>query len=159
MPLTVAAYETAAAQTDYPLHVERYRGRAAGGWPHQKRGGHRLPAAASGYHPRFAIAGDPVPEVAAGIDIPESTRASAELSNVISCPTCGRTSIDVTAIATRVERELADVRVPLTVAVMGCVVNGPGEARGNDLGLAGGGLAGAARPEGQGGEYAVGRAV
>ena len=49
--------------------------------------------------------------------------------NVVSCPTCGRTGIDVAAIARRVETELADIRVPLTVAVMGCVVNGPGEAR------------------------------
>ena len=57
---------------------------------------------------------------------------------IISCPTCGRTGIDVAAIARRVESELADIRVPLTVAVMGCVVNGPGEAREADIGIAGG---------------------
>ena len=57
---------------------------------------------------------------------------------LISCPTCGRTRIDLPAIAARVERELADIDVPLTVAVMGCVVNGPGEAREADVGLAGG---------------------
>ena len=75
---------------------------------------------------------------------------------MISCPTCGRTSIDVTAIALRVKKALANVRVPMTVAVMGCVVNGPGEAREADIGLAGGGLAEGQAPGGEGGNYAVG---
>ena len=57
---------------------------------------------------------------------------------IISCPTCGRTGIDVEGIARRVRAETADIRVPLKVAVMGCVVNGPGEAREADLGVAGG---------------------
>ena len=57
---------------------------------------------------------------------------------LVSCPTCGRTCIDVAGIAKRVEEELADIKVPLKVAVMGCVVNGPGEAREADVGMAGG---------------------
>jgi len=77
--------------------------------------------------------------------------------NVVSCPTCGRTGIDVAAIAKRVETELADIRVPMTVAVMGCVVNGPGEAREADIGLAGGGLSSAGGAAGgEGSTYAVG---
>jgi len=76
---------------------------------------------------------------------------------VVSCPTCGRTGIDVNAIAKRVEKELADIRVPMTVAVMGCVVNGPGEAREADIGLAGGGLSAAGgMAGGEGSTYAEG---
>ena len=157
VPLTVAAYELAAAQTDYPLHV----GVTEAGLPGD---GHIKSAVGIGsllLHGigdtiRVTLTGDPVPEVAAGIDILKACGLRRDFVNVISCPTCGRTSIDVSAIAARIKRELADVRVPLTVAVMGCVVNGPGEAREADLGLAGGGLAEGGAAGGQGGSYAVG---
>ena len=97
------------------------------------------------------------PEAAAAIDILRAVGLRTGYVNVVSCPTCGRTGIDVAAIARRVESELADIRVPLTVAVMGCVVNGPGEAREADIGLAGGGLSRAGGSAGgEGSSYAVG---
>lgn len=157
VPLTVAAYELAAAQTDYPLHV----GVTEAGLP----GDGNIKSAVGigslllhgiGDTVRVSLTGDPVPEVGAALDILKACGLRRDYVNVLSCPTCGRTSVDVTAIATRVKRELADVRVPLTVAVMGCVVNGPGEAREADIGLAGGGLAEGQPAGGQGGDYAVG---
>jgi (E)-4-hydroxy-3-methylbut-2-enyl-diphosphate synthase len=142
VPLTVAAYELAAARTDYPLHL----GVTEAGLPGD---GHIKSAVGIGsllLHGigdtlRVSLTGDPVPEIAAGIDILHACGLRRDYVNVLSCPTCGRTSIDVPAIAARVKQALADVHIPLTVAVMGCVVNGPGEAREADVGLAGGGLA------------------
>ncbi|MCE5343792.1 MAG: flavodoxin-dependent (E)-4-hydroxy-3-methylbut-2-enyl-diphosphate synthase [Eubacteriales bacterium] len=150
VPLTVAAYELAAAQTDYPLHV----GVTEAGLPgdgHIKSavGIGSLLLRGIGDTIRVSLTGDPVPEIAAGISILRVCGLRRDYVNVVSCPTCGRTSIDVAVIAARVKQALADVRVPLTVAVMGCVVNGPGEAREADVGLAGGGLA-------ERGDYAVG---
>ncbi|NLI21210.1 MAG: flavodoxin-dependent (E)-4-hydroxy-3-methylbut-2-enyl-diphosphate synthase [Clostridiales bacterium] len=157
VPLTVATYEMAAAGTDYPLHV----GVTEAGLPGE---GHIKSAVGIGSlllkgigdTVRVSLTGDPVPEVAAALDILRACGLRRDYVNVIACPTCGRTSIDVTAIAARVKAELADLRVPLTVAVMGCVVNGPGEAREADLGLAGGGLAEGQPAGGAGGAYAVG---
>ena len=142
VPLTVAAYELAAKETDYPLHV----GVTEAGLPGD---GHVKSAVGIGsllLHGigdtlRVSLTGDPVPEVAAGIAILRACGLRRDYVNVVSCPTCGRTSIDVKSIAERVKQALADVRVPITVAVMGCVVNGPGEAKEADIGLAGGGLA------------------
>lgn len=157
VPLTVRAYELAAAQTDYPLHV----GVTEAGLP----GDGNIKSAVGigslllhgiGDTIRVSLTGDPVPEVAAAIDILKACGLRRDYVNVISCPTCGRTSVDVTAIAMRVKRELADIRVPLTVAVMGCVVNGPGEAREADIGLAGGGLAEGQPAGGEGSTYATG---
>ncbi|MEA4928209.1 MAG: flavodoxin-dependent (E)-4-hydroxy-3-methylbut-2-enyl-diphosphate synthase [Candidatus Limiplasma sp.] len=157
VPLTVAAYRLAAAQTDYPLHV----GVTEAGLPGE---GHIKSAVGIGSllldgigdTVRVSLTGDPVPEVGAALDILRACGLRRDGVNVISCPTCGRTSIDVTAIARRVKEALAGVRVPLTVAVMGCVVNGPGEAREADIGLAGGGLAEGQAAGGEGGTYAVG---
>jgi len=157
VPLTVAAYELAAAQTDYPLHVGvTEAGLPGDGTIKSAIGIGSLLLHGIGDTIRVSLTGDPVPEVAAAIDILKACGLRRDYVNVISCPTCGRTSVDVTAIATRVKRELADVRVPLTVAVMGCVVNGPGEAREADIGLAGGGLAEGQPAGGEGGDYAVG---
>ena len=106
---------------------------------------------------RVSLTGSPIPEAQAAIDILRAVGLRKGYVNVVACPTCGRTGIDVAAIAARVEKELADIRVPLTVAVMGCVVNGPGEAREADIGLAGGGLSAAGGAQGgQGSSYAVG---
>jgi (E)-4-hydroxy-3-methylbut-2-enyl-diphosphate synthase len=157
VPLTVKAYELAAAQTDYPLHV----GVTEAGLP----GDGNIKSAVGigslllhgiGDTIRVSLTGDPVPEVAAAIDILKACGIRRDYVNVISCPTCGRTSVDVAAIATRVKVALADIRVPLTVAVMGCVVNGPGEAREADIGLAGGGLAEGQPAGGAGSTYATG---
>ena len=82
--------------------------------------------------------GDPLPEAQAAWDILRAIGLRTQGVQLVSCPTCGRTCIDVAGIAARVEKELKDIRVPLKVAVMGCIVNGPGEAREADVGIAGG---------------------
>ena len=158
VPLTVAAYELAAAETDYPLHV----GVTEAGLPGRGNvksaiGIGALLLRGIGDTIRVSLTGSPVPEVKAARDILEALELRAPKVNVVSCPTCGRTGIDVAAIATRVENELQDLPYPLTVAVMGCIVNGPGEAREADIGLAGGGLSAAGGAAGgEGSRYAVG---
>ena len=87
---------------------------------------------------RVSLSGDPVQEVPAALSILRACGLRRDGVEIISCPTCGRTGIDVEGIARRVRAETADIRVPMKVAVMGCVVNGPGEAREADLGVAGG---------------------
>ncbi|MEG0492794.1 MAG: flavodoxin-dependent (E)-4-hydroxy-3-methylbut-2-enyl-diphosphate synthase [Clostridia bacterium] len=157
VPLTVAAYELAAKETDYPLHVGvTEAGLPGAGNIKSAIGIGALLLQGIGDTIRVSLTGSPIPEVQAAIDILRAVGLRSGFVNVISCPTCGRTGIDVAAIAARVERELADIRVPLTVAVMGCVVNGPGEAREADIGLAGGGLSASATAGGAGGAYAVG---
>ena len=86
---------------------------------------------------RVSLSGDPVQEVPAGLSILRACGLRRDCVEIVSCPTCGRTSIDVEGIARRVREETKDVRVPIKVAVMGCVVNGPGEAKEADLGIAG----------------------
>ncbi len=140
VPLTVQAYRLAAAACDYPLHL----GVTEAGLPgvgHVKSavGIGSLLLMGIGDTLRVSLTGDPVPEVSAGISILKACGLRREGINLISCPTCGRTGIDVSGIARRVQDELADIKTPLTVAVMGCVVNGPGEAREADFGIAGGG--------------------
>jgi (E)-4-hydroxy-3-methylbut-2-enyl-diphosphate synthase len=87
---------------------------------------------------RVSVSGDPLLEVAAGREILQSLRLAPPGPSVVSCPTCGRTTLDVPGIAARVTEYLRDVRTPLRVAVMGCVVNGPGECSDADVGIAGG---------------------
>ena len=139
-PLTVQANRLAAARCDYPLHL----GVTEAGLPGE---GHIKSAVGIGSlllmgigdTIRVSLSGDPVPEVAAGISILKACGLRKDGLNIVSCPTCGRTGIDVAGIAARVRDALGDIKTPLTVAVMGCVVNGPGEAREADIGLAGGG--------------------
>lgn len=157
VPLTVAAYELAARETDYPLHV----GVTEAGLPGQGNiksavGIGALLLQGIGNTVRVSLTGSPIPEAQAAIDILRAVGLRQAYVNVVSCPTCGRTGIDVAAIAKRVEAELRDIRVPMTVAVMGCVVNGPGEAREADVGLAGGGLSASGMAGGAGGGYDVG---
>ena len=98
---------------------------------------------------RVSLSGPPEPEVPVCLDILRAVGLRNEGVEVISCPTCGRTCIDVAGIADRVRRETRDINAPLKVAVMGCVVNGPGEAREADLGVAGGMDGGALFVKGQ----------
>ena len=86
---------------------------------------------------RVSLTDDPVKEVKAGIDILKAIGKRGGV-RLVSCPTCGRTKIDLIGLAKRVEEALADVDKDITVAVMGCIVNGPGEAKEADIGLAGG---------------------
>jgi len=87
---------------------------------------------------RVSISGDPVQEVPAGLNILRACSLRSDFVEIISCPTCGRTCIDVEGIANEVRRRTLDIRKPIKVAVMGCIVNGPGEAKEADLGIAGG---------------------
>ena len=158
VPLTVEASRLAARETDYPLHVGvTEAGLPGAGNIKSAIGIGALLLDGIGDTIRVSLTGSPVPEAAAAIDILRAVGLRKGFGNVVSCPTCGRTGIDVAAIARRVEEELKDIRVPLTVAVMGCVVNGPGEAREADIGLAGGGLSSAGGAAGGAGSgYAVG---
>ena len=148
--LTIEAYELAAASCDYPLHV----GGTEAGLPGQGTiksaiGIGALLARGIGNTIRVSLTGSPIPEGKAAWDILRALNLRTQGVQLVSCPTCGRTAIDVAGIAARVEKELADVQVPLKVAVMGCVVNGPGEAREADIGIAGGKDGGALFVRGQ----------
>ena len=148
--LTIEAYELAAASCDYPLHV----GVTEAGLPGQGTiksaiGIGALLARGIGNTIRVSLTGSPIPEGKAAWDILRALNLRTQGVQLVSCPTCGRTAIDVAGIAARVEKELADVQVPLKVAVMGCVVNGPGEAREADIGIAGGKDGGALFVRGQ----------
>lgn len=148
--LTVEAYELAAKRCDYPLHV----GVTEAGLPGQGTiksaiGIGSLLLKGIGNTIRVSLTGDPLPEAQAAWDILRALNLRTQGVQLISCPTCGRTCIDVAGIAARVEKELADIKVPLKVAVMGCVVNGPGEAREADVGIAGGKTGGALFVKGQ----------
>ena len=137
--LTVEAYRLAHARCDYPLHV----GVTEAGLPGQGTvksaiGIGSLLLDGIGDTIRVSLSGDPVPEAKAGWDILRALNLRTRGVQLIACPTCGRTGIPVAEIAARVERELEDVRVPMKVAVMGCIVNGIGEGREADIGIAGG---------------------
>jgi len=147
---TIETYRLADKRCDYPLHV----GVTEAGLPGQGTiksaiGIGSLLADGIGDTIRVSLTGDPVPEAKAAWDILRALEMRTRGVQLISCPTCGRTCIDVAGIAARVENELKDITVPLKVAVMGCVVNGPGEAREADIGMAGGKNGGALFVKGQ----------
>lgn len=142
--MTVAAYELAAKLCDYPLHVGVTEAGLPGrGTVKSAIGIGALLLNGIGDTIRVSLTGSPIPEAQAAWDILKALDLRQSGVQIISCPTCGRTGIDVAQIAARVETELKDIRVPLKVAVMGCVVNGPGEAREADVGIAGGKNSGA----------------
>lgn len=139
VPYTVEAYRWMAKAVPYPLHL----GVTEAGTPYMgtiksAAGIGALLLDGIGGTIRVSLTADPLEEVRAGIALLKAVGLRQGGVNIISCPTCGRTSIDLIALANDVEKRLAHVRKPLTVAVMGCVVNGPGEAREADYGLAGG---------------------
>ncbi len=87
---------------------------------------------------RVSLTDDPVEEIYAAKDILKAAGLRKEGVNIVSCPTCGRTQIDLIGLVNRVDAALKNCKKPITVAVMGCIVNGPGEAREADIGIAGG---------------------
>jgi (E)-4-hydroxy-3-methylbut-2-enyl-diphosphate synthase len=136
---TVAAYRLLAGQVDYPLHIGiTEAGTTWAGTIKSAIGLGALLYDGIGDTLRVSLTGDPVEEVRVGWEILKSLRLREKGPIFVSCPTCGRCQIELIEIAEEVEQRLADFPQPLTIAVMGCVVNGPGEAREADLGIAGG---------------------
>ena len=134
---TVEAYRLAAKRTDVPLHIGvTEAGTVRSGAIKSAAGLGILLAEGIGDTLRVSLTGNPVEEVFVGYQILKSLNLSSRGINLISCPTCSRTQVDLIPIAGEVERRLADIEKPLTVAVMGCVVNGPGEAKEADIGIA-----------------------
>ena len=139
VPLTLAAYRLMASQCDYPLHVGiTEAGTVNSGIIKSAVGIGTLLAEGIGDTIRVSLTGDPVREVKVGFEILKSLGLGEYGPTLISCPTCGRTQINLEKLALEVEKRLAEISEPITVAVMGCVVNGPGEAREADVGIAGG---------------------
>ncbi len=136
---TIAGYRQLAAQTDYPLHlgVTEAGGLIAGTVKSSVALGILL-AEGIGDTFRISLTRDPVEEIRVAYELLRSLRIRERGPELISCPTCGRTRIDLFTLAEQVERRLQTMETPLKVAVMGCVVNGPGEAREADIGIAGG---------------------
>ncbi len=138
VPLTLAAYRLISQRVDYPLHVGiTEAGTINSGVIKSAVGIGALLAEGIGDTIRVSLTGDPVVEVRVAREILKALNLREYGATLIACPTCGRTSIDLDKIAAEVEKKLATVNKNLTVAVMGCIVNGPGEARSADVGIAG----------------------
>ncbi|RHM57863.1 flavodoxin-dependent (E)-4-hydroxy-3-methylbut-2-enyl-diphosphate synthase [Mitsuokella sp. AF33-22] len=139
VPLTIAAYRLMSQTVDYPLHLGiTEAGTVNTGIIKSAVGIGALLAEGIGDTFRISLTGDPVVEVRVANEILKSLGLKEYGPTLVACPTCGRTSIDLPAIAAQVEEKLRGIEEPIEVAVMGCVVNGPGEARGADVGIAGG---------------------
>lgn len=139
VPLTVAAYRLAAERFDYPLHLGvTETGTEWNGTIQSAVGIGTLLCEGIGNTIRVSLTADPVREVSAGIAILKAAGVRRGGVRFVSCPTCGRTEIDLISLASKVEGLVSGMDRDITVAVMGCVVNGPGEAREADYGIAGG---------------------
>jgi (E)-4-hydroxy-3-methylbut-2-enyl-diphosphate synthase len=139
VPVTVAAYQKLAENTDYPLHI----GITESGIP--KTGIIRSAVGIGillyqgiGSTLRVSLTADPVEEVRVGYEILESLELANQGVKIIACPTCGRTEVDLISIVDKVEVSTRHIKTPVIVAIMGCSVNGPGEALEADVGLAAG---------------------
>ena len=138
VPLTLAAYRLMSEKVDYPLHLGiTEAGTVNTGVIKSAVGIGALLAEGIGDTIRVSLTGDPVVEVRVANEILKSLGLREYGATLIACPTCGRTRIDLPTIAAKVEEKLSKVKANITVAVMGCVVNGPGEAREADVGIAG----------------------
>ena len=139
VPITMAAYRLMSEKSDYPLHLGvTETGTPRMGVLKSAVGIGGLLAMGIGDTIRVSLSADPIEEVYAARDILKVSGVRKEGPELISCPTCGRTRIDLIGLAQQVEERLQAVTKPVTVAVMGCVVNGPGEAAAADVGIAGG---------------------
>ena len=139
VPLTIESYRLAAETFDYPLHLGvTETGTEYNGTIQSAVGIGTLLCEGIGNTIRVSLTADPVREVAAGIAILKAAGLRKGGVRFVSCPTCGRTEIDLISLASEVEKRVSSLDRDITVAVMGCVVNGPGEAREADYGIAGG---------------------
>jgi len=139
VPTMVAAARLFRSRCDYPIHIGvTETGPVKQGLMKSAMGIGALLLDGIGDTIRVSLTDDPIEEVYAAKDILKAAGLRKEGVNIISCPTCGRTRIDLIGLVNKVDEALKDCQKPITVAVMGCVVNGPGEAREADIGIAGG---------------------
>lgn len=139
VPKTVEAYRLLSSKVDYPLHIGiTEAGTIFSGTIKSSVGLGIMLSEGIGDTMRVSLTGDPVDEIRVGWEILKALGLRRKGINFVSCPTCGRCQVDLIGVAQAVEKRLATIDTPLTVAVMGCVVNGPGEAREADVGIAGG---------------------
>lgn len=146
----IESYRILAERTMYPLHIGvTEAGTPFSGTIKSSIGIGSLLYDGIGDTIRVSLTGDPLKEIQVGKEILKSLGLRKEGIEIISCPTCGRTSIDLIGIAEKAEKELANIKLPIKVAIMGCVVNGPGEAKEADFGIAGGNGVGVIFKKGQ----------
>ncbi len=139
VPMTIAAYRLMSQKTDYPLHIGvTEAGTLFAGTVKSAAGIGCLLSEGIGDTLRVSLTGDPLQEIRVGIELLKALGLRKSGVEFISCPTCGRTQIDLIKVANEVEQRLAGCEKNIRVAVMGCAVNGPGEAREADIGIAGG---------------------
>ena len=139
VPTMVAAARLFRSKCDYPIHIGvTETGPVRMGLMKSAMGIGALLLDGIGDTIRVSLTDDPVEEVYAAKDILKAAGLRKDGVNIISCPTCGRTQIDLIGLVNQVDEALKDCQKPITVAVMGCIVNGPGEAREADIGIAGG---------------------
>ena len=139
VPMMMQAYRMFAERSDYPLHIGvTETGTEYMGTIKSAMGIGGLLCLGIGDTMRVSLTADPVQEIYAAKAILRAAGLRQDGVNIISCPTCGRTSIDLIGLVKQVEQKLQNCEKPITVAVMGCIVNGPGEAREADVGIAGG---------------------
>ena len=135
---TIEAYQSISQKVDYPLHVGiTEAGTLKAGLIKSSVGIGTLLSQGIGDTIRVSLTENPVEEIHAGFGILKALNLRKKGINFISCPTCGRTQIDLIGLAKQVEERFKDLDLPITIAVMGCPVNGPGEARHADFGIAG----------------------
>lgn len=143
VPTTIEAYREISRRTDHPLHLGvTEAGTLLNAAIKSAIGIGTLLHEGIGDTIRVSVTGDPVPEVRIAYGILRALNIRAVGPDIVSCPTCGRCEIDLLSVAEEVERRVAGMREPLKIAIMGCVVNGPGEAAEADIGIAGGKRAG-----------------
>ena len=136
---TIEAYRLISEKISYPLHLGvTESGTLRGGLVKSSVGLGTLLAEGIGDTIRVSLTENPIEEVKAGYDILKSLNLRSRGVNFISCPTCGRTQIDLISLAKKVEEKFKNLDMPVTIATMGCAVNGPGEAKNADFGIAGG---------------------
>ncbi|WP_135553353.1 flavodoxin-dependent (E)-4-hydroxy-3-methylbut-2-enyl-diphosphate synthase [Paenibacillus cymbidii] len=138
VPMAIAAYSQAAERFNYPLHLGiTESGTLFSGTIKSSAGLGALLAMGIGSTVRISLSADPVEEVKAARELLKAFGLISNAATLISCPTCGRLDIDLFSIANEVEAYISTIKVPLKVSVLGCAVNGPGEAREADIGIAG----------------------
>ncbi|MCL2234932.1 MAG: flavodoxin-dependent (E)-4-hydroxy-3-methylbut-2-enyl-diphosphate synthase [Defluviitaleaceae bacterium] len=137
IPMTLKAHQILAPQVDYPLHIGiTEAGTLYSGTIKSTAGLSALLTQGMGDTLRVSLTADPVEEIRAAKEMLQSLRLRSFGPEIISCPTCGRTEVDLIPLAEQVQRRIAHITAPISIAIMGCVVNGPGEAKEADIGIA-----------------------